>query len=179
VISYSGSGWNPQIDSDCVFTGSGACEQQWGWDITGAYKHYWLPVLSSAVYGSYLEMHYPADALAGFGGAVGVSNLKEARVGTNLVWTPLKGFRYRRRVHVCASQSDAAGWSRSRFDPHRNRPARVPAQYQPILGPPANPARVLKHLEQTADTATAEDKTLGRQDRRRQERPGWHLRNRF
>jgi Porin subfamily len=87
-----GDGWNPQINSDCVFTGSGACEQQWGWDITGAYKHYWLPILSSAVYGSYLEMHYPADALAGFGGAVGVSNLKEARVGTNLVWTPLKGF---------------------------------------------------------------------------------------
>jgi hypothetical protein len=86
-----GDGWNPQINSDCVFTGSGACEQQWGWDITGAYKHYWLPILSSAVYGSYLEVHYPANALNGFGGAVGVSNLKEARVGTNLVWTPLKG----------------------------------------------------------------------------------------
>ena len=91
-ISYSGSGWNPQIDSDCVFTGSGACEQQWGFDITGAYKHYWLPILSSAVYGSYLELHYPAGALAGFGGAVGVSDLKETRVGTNLVWTPLAGF---------------------------------------------------------------------------------------
>ena len=87
-----GDGWNPQINSDCVFTGSGACEQQWGWDITGAYKHYWLPILSSAIYGSYLEVHYPAHALAGFGGAVGVSNLKEARIGTNLVWTPLKGF---------------------------------------------------------------------------------------
>jgi hypothetical protein len=74
-IGYSGSGWNPQIDTDCVFTGGGACEQQWGFDISRAYKHYWLPILSSAVYGSYLEMHYPADALAGLGGAVGVSNL--------------------------------------------------------------------------------------------------------
>jgi hypothetical protein len=37
-------------------------------------------------------MHYPTDALADFGGAVGVANLKEARVGANLVWTPLKGF---------------------------------------------------------------------------------------
>ncbi len=87
-----GPGWNPQINSDCVFTGSGACEQQSGWDITGAYKHYWLPILSSAVFGSYLEVHYPANALNGFGGAVGVSNLKEGRVGTNLVWTPLRGF---------------------------------------------------------------------------------------
>jgi hypothetical protein len=85
-------GWNPQINSDCVFTGSGTCEQQWGWDITGAYKHYWMPALASAVYGSYMEVHYPGDALAGVGGAVGVSNLKEGRIGTNLVWTPLKGF---------------------------------------------------------------------------------------
>jgi Porin subfamily len=87
-----GGGWNPQINSDCVFTGSGSCEQQWGWDITGAYKHYWLPILSSAIYGSYLEVHYSANALAGFGGAVGVANLKEARIGTNLVWPPLKSF---------------------------------------------------------------------------------------
>jgi hypothetical protein len=57
-----------------------------------AHKHYWLPILRSSVYGSYLEVHYPAGALAGFGGAVGVSNLKEARIGTNLVWTPLEGF---------------------------------------------------------------------------------------
>jgi hypothetical protein len=87
-----GDGWNPQINSDCVFTGSGACEQQSGWDITGAYKHYWLPILSSAIFGSYMELHYPTNALNGFGGAVGVSNLKEGRVGTNLVWTPLRGF---------------------------------------------------------------------------------------
>ncbi|MGB6175872.1 MAG: porin, partial [Methylocella sp.] len=87
-----GDGRNPQINSGCVFTGSGPCEQQWGWDITGAYKHYWLPILSSAVYGSYLEVHYPANALNGFGGAAGVSNLKEARIGSNLVWPPLKGF---------------------------------------------------------------------------------------
>jgi hypothetical protein len=86
------AGWNPQVNSDCVFTGSGACEQQSGWDITGAYKHYWLPILSSAIYGSYMEVHYPTNALNGFGGAVGVSNIKEARIGTNLVWTPLRGF---------------------------------------------------------------------------------------
>jgi hypothetical protein len=139
-ISYSGSGWNPQIDSDRVFTGSGACEQQWGFDITSAYKHYWLPILSSAVYGSYLELHYPAGALAGFGGAVGVSNLKETRVGTNLVWTPLEGFDIGRRVHVCAPQSDATGWSRPGCGARRNRLAGLQASHQPILDPSANPA---------------------------------------
>jgi Porin subfamily len=79
-----GDGGNPQINSDCVFTGSGACEQQSGWDITGAYKHYWLPILSSAIFGSYMEMHYPTNALNGFGGAAGVSNLKEGRVGFDI-----------------------------------------------------------------------------------------------
>ncbi len=85
-------GWNPQINSDCVFTGAGSCEQQWGWAFVGAYKHYWIPTLSSAVFGSYEETHYSANALAGLGGAVGVSNLKELRVGTNLIWSPLRGF---------------------------------------------------------------------------------------
>jgi Porin subfamily len=94
------AGWNAQPNSDCVFTssvpgtfpGSVSCEQQTGWDITGAYKHYWIPTLASAIYGSYMAVNYPGDALAGFGGAVGISNIKESRVGTNLVWTPLKGF---------------------------------------------------------------------------------------
>ncbi len=89
--AYS-AGWNAQPNSDCVFAGSGACEEQSGFDITGAYKHYWIPTLSSGIYGSYMQVNYPGDALAGFGGGVGISNIKEGRVGRNLVWTPLKGF---------------------------------------------------------------------------------------
>ncbi len=96
-------GWNPQPGSDCVYTansaflgagnyGGGSCEQTSGWDITGAYKHYWIPTLASAVYGSYLQYFNPQSALNGYGGGVGVSNIQEGRVGTNLVWTPLKGF---------------------------------------------------------------------------------------
>ncbi|HXW72410.1 MAG TPA: porin, partial [Methylocella sp.] len=94
------AGWNAQPNADCVFTsttfritpGSVSCQQSQGWDITGAYKHYWIPTLASAIYGSYMEVYYPGDALAGLGGAVGISNIKEGRVGTNLVWTPLRGF---------------------------------------------------------------------------------------
>jgi hypothetical protein len=85
------AGWNTNL-YDCIFTASGSCEQQTGWAVVAAYKHYWLPTLASAVYGSYTEINYSNNALAGFGGAVGVSNLKTARVGTNLVWTPIKGF---------------------------------------------------------------------------------------
>jgi hypothetical protein len=85
------AGWNTNL-YDCVFTLSGSCEQQSGWAVVGAYKHYWLPTLASAVFGSYAQINYSNNALAAFGGAVGVTNLKTARVGTNLVWTPIKGF---------------------------------------------------------------------------------------
>ncbi|PNG25205.1 porin [Methylocella silvestris] len=89
--SDTSAGWNSNI-YDCVFTLSGSCEQQSGWSIVGAYKHYWLPSLASAIYGSYTQINYSNNALAGFGGAIGASNLKGTRVGTNLVWTPVKGF---------------------------------------------------------------------------------------
>jgi Porin subfamily len=87
-----GTGRTPQAGSGCVFTWSGACEQQWGGDIAGADKQHWLPILSSAIYGSYLDVHYPANALADIGGTVGISDPKETHAATNVVWPPLKGF---------------------------------------------------------------------------------------
>ena len=120
-IGITAAGWNAKTSSDCVFTGSGTCEQQWGWDITGAYKHYWLPILASAIYGSYIEVHYPGDALAGFGGAVGISNIKEGRVGTNLVWTPLKGFDIGAEFMYVHVHQIAAGWPRPGCGAQRRR----------------------------------------------------------
>ena len=79
-------GWNPRIKPDCVFITGGTCEPQWGGPaIGGGGKPSWLPILSSAAYGSYLEVHYPAGAFAGFGGALGVSNLKEMQASPPLV----------------------------------------------------------------------------------------------
>jgi len=88
--------WNENPGYDCVYTGS-HCDRQWGWDVTAAYKHYWTPNISSAIYGSHLETFYSNAAYAGtsiFGGtgAVGVIAPKETRIGANLVWTPIKGF---------------------------------------------------------------------------------------
>ncbi len=97
---FYGSGYTPNDSSqywnqnvyDCVFTASGVCEQQTGWSVVAAYKHFWLPTLASAIYGSYAQVNYSGNAIAGFGGAVGVPQLKTARIGTNLVWSPIKGF---------------------------------------------------------------------------------------
>jgi Porin subfamily len=87
----SGVGWDPQYAQDCTWTAAGRCEQQSGFSLTGALKHYWTPNLSSAMFGSYMEQHYADDALAGFGGAIGPGNLKEVRAGTNLIWSPILG----------------------------------------------------------------------------------------
>jgi hypothetical protein len=87
----SSVGWDPQYAQDCTWTATGRCEQQWGFAFTGAFKHYWTPNLSSALFGSYMGQHYGFDALAGLGGAIGPSNLKEGRTGTNLIWSPILG----------------------------------------------------------------------------------------
>ncbi len=85
------NGWNFNA-YDCVWTGYGHCDKNEGWAVLAALKHYWLPTLSSGVFGSYMGLRYSQAALAGFGGGVGAINTDEYRVGTNLIWTPVKNF---------------------------------------------------------------------------------------
>ena len=84
-------GWDPQYAQDCTWTATARCERQWGFAFAGALKHYWTPNISSAFFSSYMEQHYAADALAGFGGAIGPANIRETRAGTNLIWSPILG----------------------------------------------------------------------------------------
>ncbi|TPV97629.1 MAG: hypothetical protein USCAAHI_02917 [Beijerinckiaceae bacterium] len=57
-----------------------------------------------------MQVNYPGDTLAGFGGGVGILNIKEGRVGSNLVWTPLKGFDIGAEfMYVNVNQSRPAG----------------------------------------------------------------------
>lgn len=89
-------GWNGGTDFDCVYTFSGRCDRSTSWAITAAYKHYWTPTLSSALFGSFYRVTYSAAALAPVGwtglAGTGMSNYQETRLGANLVWTPVKGF---------------------------------------------------------------------------------------
>jgi len=84
---------------DCIWTtggnGVGHCDKSWGYAFLAALKHYWTPTLSSGVYGSWMSIYNSNAAISptpGFGNAIGVANLDEYRVGTNLVWTPVKNF---------------------------------------------------------------------------------------
>lgn len=107
-------GWDPQSPSDCIYTGltaaTATCDKSWGFAFTGAFKHYWAPDLSSSVFGSYLSMNYDPNALAGLGGAVGVSDTQETRIGGSLVWTPIKGLDIGTEfMYLHLSQSTPAG----------------------------------------------------------------------
>lgn len=88
-------GWGLGTDFDCVYTMSGKCDLSTSWALTGAFKHFWTPTVSSALVGSYLSVNYSNAATAPvspWGAAGGVTNFKEVRLGTNLVWSPVRGF---------------------------------------------------------------------------------------
>ena len=96
---------------DCVWTGLSHCDKSWGFSVLAALKHYWTPTLSSGVYGSWMSLRYsnaainPAFGLSQSAAStvaapsppflatgIGAVNTDEYRVGTNLVWTPVKNF---------------------------------------------------------------------------------------
>lgn len=85
------NGWE-FLSFDCIWTAAAHCDKSIGWVGLAAFKHYWTPTLSSGVYGSLMELYYSPSAIADFGGGVGAVNTTEYRVGSNLVWTPIKNF---------------------------------------------------------------------------------------
>jgi hypothetical protein len=85
------NGWE-FLSFDCIWTAAAHCDKSQGWVALAAFKHYWTPTLSSGVYGSLMELYYSRNAIADFGGGVGAVNTTEYRVGSNLVWTPIKNF---------------------------------------------------------------------------------------
>jgi hypothetical protein len=75
-------------DYDCFVDAVGTCHQQKGYALTAAFQHYWAPTVSQAIYGSYMKTKYDAATIAS-----GVTtNWSEYRIGTNVMWSPVKGF---------------------------------------------------------------------------------------
>lgn len=74
-------------DFDCVIV-NGGCRQQKGYALVAALKHNWTPTVSQAVFGSYMKTSYDGVVLA----SGLVTNWSETRIGTNIVWSPVKNF---------------------------------------------------------------------------------------
>ena len=80
------------VPYDCVFVvANGKCQLGTSWAITGAFKHYWTPTVSQALVASYYVHEYPNAVAVSAANAI-APKFKELRVGTNVFWTPVKGF---------------------------------------------------------------------------------------
>ena len=103
--SSNGIGWTSLADGDCVFNYTGTCDMSSAFAVIAALKHYWTPTLSSGFFGNYYQVQYSAQTntpinpffFAGFPGqgtaaTSGITNYSATRIGTNLVWTPVKNF---------------------------------------------------------------------------------------
>ena len=54
------------------------------------YKHYWIPEVSSALYGAYLQIDNPLQAQRL---GAGTDNARIFQIGFNTIWTPVKDFQ--------------------------------------------------------------------------------------
>lgn len=106
--SSNGVGWTGFADVDCAFTYTGGCDKSSGFAAIVALKHYWTPTISSGFFGNYYQVKYsqslqtpinPFNNVFGTGAAgagalftQGFTNFRQTRLGTNLVWTPVKNF---------------------------------------------------------------------------------------
>ena len=89
------------LPMDCVFTANGKCELSKSWALTAALKHFWSPTVSSSLFAGYF-VHEQASNVAAAALAAGPASFggrnnnapkfRELRVGTNLMWTPVRGF---------------------------------------------------------------------------------------
>ena len=103
--SSNSPGWTGISDNDCVFNYTGSCDLSRGFAFVAALKHYWTPTVSSGFFGGYYQVTYSAASTtpvnpftaSGIGGSgslftSGINNYRTFRLGTNLVWTPIKNF---------------------------------------------------------------------------------------
>ena len=78
--------------NDCVFTALGNCAQSSGFVLLGSFKHFWTPTVSQSLFASYMDFRYPGAVKSSGVVSTGIAGAKEWRVGTNVFWTPVKGF---------------------------------------------------------------------------------------
>lgn len=71
------------LNSDVAVDAFGRTHLTKGWALTAAFLHYWTPTIRQAVYGSYSQLDYSVS--------VGNQDPREWRVGTNVIWSPVRG----------------------------------------------------------------------------------------
>jgi hypothetical protein len=65
-----------------------------GWSIAGGLQHYWVPTLSSSIFGSWADINFSAAVNAPIAlGGYGFGDFREYRIGANTIWRPVSGLQ--------------------------------------------------------------------------------------
>jgi hypothetical protein len=98
-LGYGGVGIGPVSlrNADAIIDQFGNVQKTKGFAIAAGFLHYWTPSIRQGIFGSYAELDYSNSvqtallANGAFPGAAMVDG-HEWRIGTNLIWSPVKDF---------------------------------------------------------------------------------------
>jgi hypothetical protein len=90
------------ISADAVLLDNGSIKKTKGWNVLGAFQHYWTPSLRSVLWGSYTSVDYSGSAISQY---TLLRDFDVLQVAGQLVWSPTKAFDI--GVEVLYSNIDA------------------------------------------------------------------------
>ena len=94
---------------DATITSTGSVNLTSVWGITAGALHYWTPTIRQGLFGSYIGSEIPANAFVAAGGTATANSLVNAQywtVGTNLIWSPVKGLDIGAEVNYLQLNTD-------------------------------------------------------------------------
>ncbi|MEN3930645.1 porin [Microvirga sp. W0021] len=99
--------------ADAVMGANGSIKKTKGWSAMIDLLHYWTPSIRQNVYASYMKIDYDRNGSSVFNDAVlgnynvGFVDTAEWRVGSNLIWSPIKDFDI--GIEVVYTRTDPKG----------------------------------------------------------------------
>lgn len=94
---------------DAVITNAGQTSLVTTWGITAAMLHYWAPTVRQGLFASYIGSDIPAGAYVAAGGMATANNLVSSQywtVGTNVIWSPVRGLDIGAEVNYLQLNTD-------------------------------------------------------------------------
>ena len=94
---------------DATITNTGNVQLTTVWGLTAAALHYWTPTIRQGLFASYIASDIPSQAYAAAGGSATANTLRNANywtVGTNVIWSPVKGLDIGAEVNYLQINSD-------------------------------------------------------------------------
>jgi hypothetical protein len=94
---------------DAVISNTGQTSLVTTWGITAAMLHYWTPTIRQGLFGSYIASDIPSSAFTAAGGVATANTLTNAQywtIGTNVIWSPIRGLDIGAEVNYLQINTD-------------------------------------------------------------------------